>query len=200
MHDGPHDLTAFILAGGRSSRMGSDKAFLELDGESLLGRMLLLAQEVTSRVRIVGEVAKFADFGAVIEDVYRDCGPLGGIHAALNATTTELNLFLGVDMPFVEPRLLRYLVDQARGCDALVTVPRFHDHFETLCAVYRRGFAEIAETALRAGRNKIDPLFAPAITRVIGQEQMRELDFDRAMFDNLNTREDWERARRSIHR
>src|SRR5438874_1015531 len=108
------EVAAFILAGGKSSRMGADKAFVELDGRTLLARALDLARAVSSDVRIVGDPAKFAPFAPVIADVFRGCGPLGGIHAALRGSRTELNLILAVDLLFVSPALLQYLIKRAR--------------------------------------------------------------------------------------
>ena len=85
-------MTAFVLAGGKSSRMGSDKAFLELAGRSLLNRALDLARAVVPDVRIVGDAGKFAAFAPTVSDIYPARGPLGGIHAALTNSTTESNL------------------------------------------------------------------------------------------------------------
>jgi molybdopterin-guanine dinucleotide biosynthesis protein A len=95
------DVSAFILAGGKSTRMGADKAFVEYEGRTLLARALDLTRSVVSGVWIVGSKQKFAALAPVVEDVFRDCGPLGGIHAALLGSFTELNLMLAVDMPFV---------------------------------------------------------------------------------------------------
>ena len=95
--DGPAaDVAAFVLAGGKSTRMGSDKAFVMLEGRTLLTRALELARTVSDNVRIVGSAEKFAAFAPVVEDVFRECGPLGGIHAALRASSAELNLMLAV--------------------------------------------------------------------------------------------------------
>ena len=107
------DLTAFILAGGHSRRMGRDKAFLELGGRTLLDRVIELANAVAPTVRIVAPQEKFLTIARTIEDVFPDCGPLGGIHAALTCTSTELNLVLAVDLPFVEVDFLRYMIAQA---------------------------------------------------------------------------------------
>src|SRR5580698_8383729 len=134
------DLTAFILAGGKSTRMGADKAFVVLDGRTLLARALELARSVTSEVKIVGDAAKFATVAPVVEDVFRECGPLGGIHAALRSSQTELNLILAVDVPFVLPALLQYLIRRAHNAAALATVAQAGGHWQPLCAVYRRGF------------------------------------------------------------
>src|SRR5208282_814253 len=135
------DVAAFVLAGGKSTRMGSDKAFVLLDGRTLLDCALELARSVTREVCIAGNAAKFAAFAPVVEDVFRECGPLGGIHAALRASSAELNLMLAVDVPFVSRAFLRYLIERARSSSAVVTVARTGEGWQPLCAVYRREFA-----------------------------------------------------------
>jgi molybdopterin-guanine dinucleotide biosynthesis protein A len=190
-----NDLAAFILAGGKSTRMGTDKAFLELEGQTLLAHALALAGSVTPRVGIVGDQAKRAGFGNVIEDVYRNRGPLGGIHAALTNSTAELNLVLAVDLPFLEKNFLEYLVSAARDGQVTVTVPRTDGGFQPLGAVYRHKFVEAAERALRMGNNKIDQLFAPADTRVLEEDELRSAGFCAEMFRNVNTPEDWNLAK-----
>jgi molybdopterin-guanine dinucleotide biosynthesis protein A len=192
-------VTAFILAGGKSSRMGTDKAFLQLGGETLLAHALKLAGAVTDDVRIVGDARKFSAFGRVVEDVYRDQGPLGGIHAALSTSPTELNVMLAVDLPFVEANFLQYLLTRARESGAMVTLPRAAGGLQPLCAVYQRSFAAVAEDSLRKGRNKIDSLFAKVQTCVIDEEELVRGGFSLEMFRNLNSPDDLETAR-SSHR
>ncbi len=191
-------LTAFILAGGKSTRMGTDKAFVEFEGETLLAHALLKAKTVATQVRIVGPREKFELYGPVIEDVFPERGPLGGIHAALETTPTDLNLVLAVDMPYVTTDFLKYLADQARATDALVTLPRADGQWQPLCAVYRRAFLELVQPALEAGRNRIDALFQPEVLRVIDETELTEGDFDAAMFHNLNRPEDVVRSRRAV--
>lgn len=182
------DVAAFILAGGKSSRMGTDKAFVMLEARTLLQRALDLARLVTPDVRIVGDRGKFKQFAPVIEDVFRDCGPLGGIHAALKASNAELNLMLAVDVPFLSRALLEYLIMCARKADtATVTVAHVAGRLQPLCAVYRRRFAEAAENALRSGRYKIDALFAAPETRIVSEEELESAGFSPSMFRNLNT-------------
>jgi molybdopterin-guanine dinucleotide biosynthesis protein A len=199
------ELTAFVLAGGKSTRMGADKAFIELDGRTLLDRTLELAREITPLVRILGPKAKFATVAETVEDIFPDHGPLGGIHAALTATSTDFNLILAVDAPFIYPAFLRYLAAEAERTQALVTVPRVttpseggnpqrrRSEYHPLCAVYRRQFRERAESALLAGHNKIAPLLDPGEIRVIGEAELSELFFPLSMFDNINTPEDLRR-------
>jgi molybdenum cofactor guanylyltransferase len=189
------EVTAFILAGGKSTRMGVDKAFVMLDGRTLLECALELARSVSRDVRIVGDSAKFASFAPVVEDRFRDCGPLAGIHAALRASPVELNLILAVDVPFVPPSLLRYMIMRARNSAATATVPRTNGGWQPLCAVYRRQFADAAEKALRARRYKIDALFATVEMQAIEEEELLSAGFSAKMFRNLNTREELEAAK-----
>jgi len=188
------DVTAFVLAGGKSARMGKDKAFLEFKGRILLARALELAAGAAREVRIVGDPRKFAAFGRVVEDIYRERGPLAGIHASLKSSATELNLMLAVDLPFVQPDFLKYLISEARETTALVTVPHAGDGLQPLCAVYRREFAEAAKQSLAQGKNKIDALFAAVETRILGPEELSEAGFSGHMFRNLNTPEEFEKA------
>ncbi len=187
------DVTAFILAGGKSTRMGTDKAFVtlgdsNLDGRTLLARALDLGRSVSAEVRTVGDPTKFAAFAPTVEDVFRNCGPLGGIHAALRSSQTDLNLILAVDVPFVSPALLLYLIDRARtNASATVTIAHAGGGYQPLCAVYRRAFAEAAEKALQEGHYKIGALFAAPTTQTITERELESAGFSPKMFRNLNT-------------
>jgi molybdenum cofactor guanylyltransferase len=192
------DLTAFVLAGGKSSRMGADKALLEVAGKTLLQRTLELARAVAEDVRIVGAREKFGQFAPVVEDKYPGRGPLGGIHAALASTGSDFNLILAVDLPFLENRFVQHLVTEACASGAVVTLPRAGGGLQPLCAVYRREFAALAEQALAAGRNKIDTLYAQTTVRIMEEDELARFAFSVAMFDNLNTQEEWERARQRL--
>ena len=185
------DRAAFVLAGGQSTRMGADKAFVQLEGCTLLAHALALAKSVTPDVRIVGSPEKFAAFGEVVEDEFPQHGPLAGIHAALRASSSELNLMLAVDMPFVEVPFLEYLFQEAaRHESAMVTIPRGTGAWQTLCAVYRKPFADLAEQALRQGKNKIDPLFRDIEMRIVEEHELTQQNFSPEMFRNLNTLEE----------
>jgi molybdopterin-guanine dinucleotide biosynthesis protein A len=189
------DRAAFVLAGGQSTRMGADKAFVQLEGRTLLAHALALAKSVTSDVRIVGSAEKFAAFGEVVEDEFPQHGPLAGIHAALRASSSELNLMLAVDMPFVEVPFLEYLFQEAaRHESAMVTIPRAAGAWQTLCAVYRKPFADLAEQALRQGKNKIDPLFRDIEMRIVEEHELTQQNFSPEMFRNLNTLEELKQA------
>ena len=197
MQPAPNAVTAFVLAGGKSTRMGSDKAFVMLDGKTLLERALQAARSVTQDVLIVGASSKFSAYAPVVEDVFLDRGPLGGIHAALSATATDLNVILAVDLPFVEEAFLRFLLKAAQETNAMAVVPRAAGGWQPLCAVYRKVFGQPAGQFLKAGRNKIDWLFGPVPVLTIPEQEIMRAGFSLDMFRNINTREELEAAGRA---
>ncbi len=184
------DVTVFVLAGGKSTRMGTDKAFVKLNGRTLLSRMLDLARSVAADVRIVGDPAKFSQFAPVVEDIFPGCGPLGGIHAALRSSQTDMNLIVAVDVPFLSSKLLEFLIAKSRASLAAVTVVRTSEGWQPLCAAYRREFADLAEKSLQAGNHRIDALFASATTMVIDELELKTCGLGAELFRNLNTPEE----------
>jgi molybdopterin-guanine dinucleotide biosynthesis protein A len=190
-------VTALVLVGGQSSRMGSDKALLRLpDGESLLEHALAMAATVASEVKLVGPRQKYVEIrwaGEVVEDTFPGTGPLGGIHAGLTASSTDLNLVLAVDMPAVTSELLRFLVQTAQTHERLVTAFGAEGRWQPLCAVYRKGFARVAEDAITAGRCKVDASFTEQIAHQVSEDDLRLNGFSAELFTNCNTAEEWQR-------
>ena len=170
--------------------MRTDKAFLEFRGRTLLDRALETMRKVCGEVSIVGDPEKFASYGPVINDVFPDCGPLSGIHAALFNSSTELTLVIAVDMPFVSGELLGFLLAVAAETRASVVVPRTGRGLQPLCAVYRRAFGVVAEDALQAGKYKIDALYPQVGVRIIEEEELSQAGFTERMFWNVNTPND----------
>ena len=189
-----NDACAFVLAGGQSSRMAQDKAFMQFQGLTLLERALATVREVIPEARVVGSKEKFETFAPTVEDQFRGSGPLAGIHSALSASAHEHNLIVAVDMPFLDAGFLRYLLQEATLSQAIVTAPREERGWQPLCAVYTRAFRPLAESALQAGRNRIDPLFSEIAVRAIDEREMHQHGFSPEIFRNLNTREEFERA------
>jgi len=209
------DVTGFVLAGGKSSRMGRDKAVLSLDGRTLLERALSTVGEVVREVFILGSKTLYGNFGKTIEDIYPGCGPLGGIHAALTRLAEEkreqtadarLALIIAVDTPFLTAEFLSFMVERATQCGAVVTTPEIGGYRQPLCAVYSLEFLPIAEHALKSasagtGKSreyKIVPLFPTGKTEVIGEAELKGFAFTPEMFENLNTPEDVARTRQRV--
>jgi molybdopterin-guanine dinucleotide biosynthesis protein A len=123
-----------------------------------------------------------------VQDIYPACGPLGGIHAALRSSESELNLVLAIDIPFISLGLLLYLIQRARAShNAVVTVVRTEERWQPLCAVYRKQFAGAAEKALADGHYKIGALFEEQPIQIITDDDLRIAGFSPRLFRNLNT-------------
>jgi molybdopterin-guanine dinucleotide biosynthesis protein A len=172
--------------------MGFDKALLSFRSQTLLARALEMVAAVAGKVFIVGPRERYALYGDVVEDVYAGCGPLSGIHAALYATETDLNLILSVDMPLMTTEFLGWLLEQARSASELILVPDALGGQQPLCAVYRRPLLAVAEQALKSGDYKIGHLFPLVPTRYIPEAEICEAGFSPEIFRNVNTAEEYE--------
>ena len=186
------NLSVFVLAGGRSSRMGSDKALLPIGRANLLQIIFDKARQLVPQPVIVGSRARYAQYGEVIEDVIPGCGPLSGIHAALSATQTDQNLILSVDMPLMTAEFLLWLLKKTSASDELVIVPEADGRVQPLCAVYRRAAYLEVERALRMGEYKVDRLFSLLPTRSISESEWLAAGFPRDIFRNVNTPQDYD--------
>jgi len=194
-----HDnVTGFVLAGGKSSRMGTDKAVLSLNGSTLLEQAKAVFEQVCEKVFILGPARLYGSFGECVEDVYPDCGPLGGIHAALLNSTTPYSLITAVDTPFISAELFNYMIERALNSSALVTAPRIGGVVQPASAVFSHDFLPIAEAALKSGKYKVEPTFPPGQTLLLTEEDLSQFAKAGEMFENLNTQEDFERARKRV--
>jgi molybdenum cofactor guanylyltransferase len=159
---------AFVLAGGRSTRMGTDKALIELSGRRLIEialnklRILSLSREP----RIAGSRSDLASYAPVIDDIHPGCGPLSGIEAALGASTQPFNLFLPVDLPLLPAKFLGWMFDRASITGAWATFPRVNGRAQPLCAIYHRGLRAHISAAMAAGSYKV----VPAVIRAALQD------------------------------
>jgi molybdopterin-guanine dinucleotide biosynthesis protein A len=135
-------MNAFILAGGQSTRMGRDKALLQVDGQPLVARMVELLRGLDLNPRICGSRPDLARFADVIPDNFPQCGPLAGVEAALTASDSDLNLFVPVDLPGIPFGFLRWMTARSERSHAVGTIPHYADRPQPLCAVYSRRLLE----------------------------------------------------------
>jgi len=172
--------------------MGSDKALLPIGRANLLQLIFDKARHLVPQPVIVGSRARYAQYGEVIEDVIRGCGPLSGIHAALSATQTDQNLILSVDMPLMTAEFLLWLLERTSANEELVIVPEADGRVQPLCAVYRRAAYQEVERALRIGEYKVDRLFSLLPTRSISETEWLAAGFPPHIFRNVNTPQDYD--------
>lgn len=185
------------MAGGRSTRMGRDKAWLLWEGlplvERVTRRLSGLADEVLFSAR---EVAPFADLAArlpipaaVVVDRYADAGPLAGLEAGLSAARNELLFAVATDMPFVNLALVRHLLGLAEGFDAVIPLTPHGDGTdpEPLHAVYRRTCLPAIRARLDAGQRRVNSFFADVRVRYVLPEAISRFDPAFRSFVNVNT-------------
>jgi len=186
----------YILLGGRSRRMGRDKALLEWHERPLAVWMAELVKRACGNVTLVGPAEKYSGLGfPLIEDVFEGQGPLGGIHAALSHSKDRLSLIAGCDMPYLTAEFLRFLLEVARKSGADAVVPESETRrLEPLCAVYATACRPAVEEALRNGYRKISQALERLRLRRVTCAEWRPLDPQRRLFRNLNTPQDYEAA------
>ncbi|MGH9427067.1 MAG: molybdenum cofactor guanylyltransferase [Terriglobia bacterium] len=183
-------MTAFILAGGRSRRMGTDKAFLVYRNEPLIHYSIRTCRSFTSDVRIIGEPARYACFGLpVIPDSGESLGPLSGIRTALQDSPTRFSSITACDMPLMSPEFFSLILRRLPGPDAVVM--RFHDGaVEPLCGIYSSTCLAATERNLANGKLKITDLLTQVAVEYISEDELHEHGLSRQIFTNVNTPED----------
>ena len=189
-------LTALLLTGGRSSRMGQNKAMLRVTpgGPSIVEMVAARLTEVASETLVVGaETEPYTFLGLRhVRDVYPNAGSLGGIYSGLQAASFPYALVVACDMPFLNADLLRYMVSVPREYDVLIPVI---DEPEPMHAIYSRRCLPWMEEKLEAGRYKIIGWFANAKVQTIERQLIERYDPEHRSFFNMNTPDEWQRAR-----
>ena len=141
----------FVLAGGASSRFGSEKSLALLGATPLIDHAIRLLSHVASRVRIAGaRTQSLGDFAPIVHDISPDSGPLGGVFAGLQAAASEYSLFLPVDLPLIPPQLIHALLARASRTHAPVTCLRLNGHLEPFPALVHRSIRPQVSAALAA--------------------------------------------------
>jgi molybdopterin-guanine dinucleotide biosynthesis protein A len=190
------DLTVAILAGGRSSRMGIDKSFVQVLGRPLIEDILAQTAGLGEETLIVtNRTDDYAYLGVpLFSDVVPDKGALGGLYSALHSATRQHVLCIACDMPFVVPPLLDHLIHLMPEADAIV--PRLAGEAEPFRAIYSRDCLGPIRAALDAGRMRVISFFAEVRVRYVDEIEIDRFDPRHLSFFNVNTPADLEQARR----
>lgn len=194
-------LAAAILAGGRAERLGGiDKSGLLIGGAPILQRILRAAGSSASHVFAVGDRHGAAEAAGlmVVGDLVADAGALGGIYTAIIRSPCDRTLVIGCDMPFVTARLIELLARVAVSTGADAVIPRDGAGYQPLCAIYGRSCAAaLHERITRGERHAAVP---PPGVRVVevGRDELAAIDPEGLLFVNVNTPDDYDRARRLV--
>jgi molybdopterin-guanine dinucleotide biosynthesis protein A len=210
----PGAAEGFVLAGGQSSRMGTEKALVELAGQPLIVHALTNLREAGFNARIAGARVELSRFAPVVADVETNRGPLAGVCSALGSAEAEFAAFLSVDAPLLPGSLLAYLVRHARVAEAVVTLASVNGFAQTFPCVIRRDALPALDVELRAGRAGCFAAFRAAARQenqsvaVLPVEllaQAGQIGHDDGIppvwwFMNVNTPDDLQRAETCISR
>lgn len=202
-------MALIILAGGKSTRMGgSDKAFLPIGEETMVGMIISQFRSLFSEIVVVAKDAEaYAEMPVtVVTDQFPGLGPIGGIHAGLLASSDKYNLVLACDLPLMRAELVRLLLDRAMGSgeeaaleqDTLpvdVVIPIVGGFIEPTAAVYVRGILPTVEQFIHMGDYKLKNLISALHTDYVPEAELRRVDPNLESFLNVNTPEEYERVR-----
>jgi FdhD protein len=194
-------VTAAVLAGGRSMRMGVDKTLLPVDGETLLARVVEVVEAVcdhtvvvTNRPEQIAEAGLPADTAVLIDEVPNQ-GPLGGLVTALREAPDEWVLAVAADIPYLEPAVIRALWDARDSARVVVTVTE--SGVEPLLALYHRDCLPVARRVLASGRRRLVAIFPEVPVVELSLEALRAADPSLRSLVNVNTPEDLAEVRES---
>jgi molybdopterin-guanine dinucleotide biosynthesis protein A len=190
--------SGIILAGGSSTRLGQDKAMIEIQGEPLIQRVARTISTLVDQVILVTNRPETLAFLGLpmVQDIYPGVGTLGGLHAGLDAIQTTYGLAVGCDMPFLNVGLLRYMISLCQGTDKTdvsgydVVIPRVGQYLEPLHAIYARSCQHAFQKHILSKQYRIRYAFEGMRIRYVQEREILEYDPQQHSFFNVNTSED----------
>ncbi|WP_245712531.1 molybdenum cofactor guanylyltransferase [Anaerobacillus alkalilacustris] len=188
---------AVILAGGKSSRMGKNKALLQINGITTIERTKNSLREVFDDILLVAnddERYRFLNV-PITKDKVIDKGPLAGIHAGLLTANHDTNLFVACDMPFISSKLAKLLVELSDGFDAVVPVIDGEQH--PLFAVYKKSIIRVIENCFETKQLRIKSLLNKVNVKYVTEDQLKNKEIDKLeqVFYNMNHPFEYEKAK-----
>ena len=180
-------ITVAIQAGGESSRMGTDKAFVEYNGRSMIETVLAQVANLGQEMFIVtNNPEPYAYLGVpTVADIFPNHGPLGGIHTAISHASHPHTLVVACDMPWLKRPLLQHLISLRRT--AAVIVPRWDKFPEPLHAIYSKACLAPIEANLQAKQLKITRFYGQVSVRYVDRDEIEQFDENGRSFANINT-------------
>jgi len=186
-------IAAFILAGGASRRMGTDKSQLILEGQSFVERIAAKLGTITMNVVVVGKSSLASATLQHVPDIYPQWGALGGVHTALASCAAPWSLIVACDFPFVTAELFERLASLRADFEAVAPV-QSDGIPQPLCGLYQTApCLERAEQLINSGERKPIALLQSVRTRWVPFTEIEDLPGAERFFDNINTPEDYDR-------
>jgi len=191
----------FILAGGASSRMGRDKALLEIGGVPLVVRTARLIEPLVASVTVVAPPGRYETLGLrLLADDFPAAGPLGGVLTALRASAAEWNFVVACDLPYLRAEFIEWLLTRATASPKDAHVPESARGLEPLCSVYHARCRPILAAKFAQGVRKLVDALAGLNIEPVPESEWRQWDPEGLLLQNMNTPEDYEGPRRRLER
>lgn len=180
-----NDFNAFILAGGKSSRMGTDKGLLTFRGQPMVQHVIDKLKQVFESITIISNSPDYTKFGLpVLEDEIKSVGPIGGIYSGLKQSATSWNFFVACDMPFLTSNVLDKIL-QVEIKSELCVVARYSDQLQPLCACYSKSCLPVIAKQIAVGNYKLHDLL-----KLLPLKEIDLTSISNNPFRNLNTMEE----------
>lgn len=187
-------ISAVILAGGRNLRMRREKALLMLGEKPVIHHQIRILRHVFNELIIVArEKCGFQESQAlIVKDVIPDLGPIGGLYTGLTFSSSSRVFLIGCDMPFINVRLLNYMLSQAQGAE--IVVPVSSKGVEPLSAIYSRSCLKTIKRQISRGGRRLSSLLPHHQVRYLSRQEIAPIDAEGNSFFNMNTPSDYQRA------
>lgn len=180
-------MTAIILSGGKSSRMGTEKGLVELNGKCLIEYVIEAAKNISDEIIIVANNNEYKRFGyRIYSDLIKNCGPMGGIYTGLFHSQTEKNLVLSCDIPFVSSDALKFIIKNSGN--SKITVPKHNNKIEPLCAVYSKSCAGKFKTLILKNELKMTEALKKFSVKYL--DVSKQKFYSEKLFHNINSKKE----------
>jgi len=185
-------ITGIILAGGNSTRMGKDKGLLDLHGKPLIQHVINIINPLVSSTIIIANNSEYNQFGySVYVDKVKNSGPLAGIVTGLSHSTTNKNIVIGCDLPFISNQLLIYLIDRSEEHN--ITIPSHNNITQHLVGIYTKDCTSIFEVELENRRFKLADAIKLTSLNIVEIDESLPF-YNEKLFHNINTPQELQEA------
>lgn len=183
-------ITGVILAGGKSSRYGENKAFVEVNGTRLIERVIEVLEPIFDRIILITNSPEQYTYLnlPLYKDLIVGLGPIGGIYTGLEAMSDEAGFFVACDMPFLNPALINHMLEVRADFDAVV--PRMDWKLETLHTIYTKQCIPVIKGLIDSHIYQVMRFFNTIKVRYIDEDEIRSTDPDLRSFLNINRPEE----------
>ena len=200
--------TAIILSGGKSSRMGTNKSHLKINGKSLIERTVELCRSMfDENIIITNEIEEYESLKVkCYNDIYPNFGPLSGIHSGLVNSKTKNNFIISCDMPFVNEEVIDFLIKYTESSNKQIVLPKVKNDIYTMCGIYEKSCLPEAEKLLKKAieensktkkvRVKLFDLINTVDSDIFDVEELSFYNKD--LFFNMNSLEDYKYAKEKL--